>query len=313
MALDAPSMPFSKRLSLYLDERFPLPTHLPVATLFFAGNYFLAERLSQAGPLTVGWKALGGLVVTFLTFFFLRVLDEFKDYATDVHAHPERVVSRGIMPLSTLRVIGSVIWFVLMAVTLAQGPVPLAAYCAVLGFAGLMYKEFFVGEWLKRHIVLYALSHQGITPLLCFYVYVLSTSGTHWHPTFWAMMAMASFMGLSWEFARKVRTPDDESPLIDTYSKHFGPEGAALLAFSTLVLGAAAASLIAIRQGFTPAAWIILALGGLTTLTGFIGFWRSPSPKGARRLGDWASALMVGCYVAVLVGAIAGHGVRLAF
>ncbi|HEY9898643.1 MAG TPA: hypothetical protein V6D00_05630 [Pantanalinema sp.] len=315
MATDAPALPFPARLKLYLDERFPLTTHLVVVCAFFMSNYLLAERLVQPGAARFGWRALSGMAAVLLSFFLLRIFDEFKDYARDVIAHPDRVVSRGVMPLSELKVMGWTVAMVLLLLNLPMGFTTITSYLLVITYALLMYKEFFVGEWLNKHIVLYALTHQVITPLLCVYVFMLSATqaGAGWHGLFWLQLGMGAGTGLGWEMSRKIRMPVDEQPLADSYSKHFGAPGAALMAFSSLLAGAGCALALGLEVGFGPVAYGLLGLGTLVTAFGFAQFLLRPTPKRAKGLDNWAAVLMLLCYVAIAVGAAAGRGIRLDF
>lgn len=315
MATDALTLPFSKRLKLYLDERFPLATHVVVVFAFFFSNYFLAERLLHPGPASLGPRVIAGMLVVLLTFFLLRIFDEFKDYARDVVAHPERVVSRGIMPLSELKRMGWGVVAVLAAFNAFLGWQALAAYVFVIGFALLMFKEFFVGEWLNRHILTYAITHQGITPLLCAYVYVvaLAPQGGAWHEVFWLQLLMGAGTGLGWEISRKVRMPEDEHPQIETYSKRYGPMGASAIAFLSLSVGAGSAVAAGLQTGFPIFAFGLLGLGWLVAAFGFGKFWTKPTPKGAIGLDNWAAVLMLLCYIAIAVGAVADRGARFVF
>ena len=64
--------------------------------------------------------------------------------------------------------------FVLGA-SLVFGPAMLAATFVVLAYAGLMLKEFFVGRWLRRHVFVYAVSHNAVVFLtILFFLIQLS-------------------------------------------------------------------------------------------------------------------------------------------
>ena len=74
--------PFTKRLSTYVAERFPLPNHISMVIIYFLANQFLAQVLGNPGePLRIGWFTLLGMVFLFCIFFHLRVFDEHKDYS----------------------------------------------------------------------------------------------------------------------------------------------------------------------------------------------------------------------------------------
>jgi len=315
MATHAVNLPFLKRFKLYLDERFPLATHLVVVIAFFFSSYLLAERLLRPGETVFGMAALAGSVTVLFALFFLRVLDEFKDYEKDLVGHPDRVVSRGIMPLSELKTIGIVVVAVMLGLNAAVGLHAVAACLLVIGFSLLMFKEFFVGDWLNKHLVIYALTHQLITPLICLYVYTLVAfpTGGGWNPLFWLQLAMGAGTGLGWEMARKIRFPEEEHEQVDTYSKHFGYEGASALAFTILMAGALCALVLCLLLRVPFYVYGLFVLGLTLTEVGFVRFWRNPTAKGARKLGDWAAVMMLTSYLTVTLGALAGQTVRLGF
>lgn len=315
MATHAVNLPFLKRFKLYLDERFPLATHLVVVIAFFFSSYLLAERLLRPGETVFGMAALAGSVTVLFALFFLRVLDEFKDYEKDLVGHPDRIVSRGIMPLSELKVIGIVVVAVMLGLNAVVGLHAMAACLLVIGFALLMFKEFFVGDWLNKHLVIYALTHQLITPLICLYVYTLVAfpTGGGWNPLFWLQLAMGAGTGLGWEMSRKIRFPEEEHEHVDTYSKHFGYEGASALAFTILMAGALCALVLCLLLRVPLYVYGLFVLGLTLTEVGFVRFWRNPTAKGARKLGDWAAVMMLTSYLTVTLGALAGQSVRLGF
>ncbi|MNR81150.1 prenyltransferase [compost metagenome] len=315
MAIDSPALPFPKRFKLYLDERFPLATHLVVVIAFFFSSYFLAERLLRPGESLFGIPVIAGSVTVLFSLFFLRVLDEFKDYEKDLVGHPDRIVSRGIMPLSELKVVGIVVVGAMLALNALVGLHAVAACLVVIGFALLMYKEFFIGEWLSKHLVIYAVTHQLITPLICLYVYTLVAFPTAggWNALFWLQLAMGAGTGLGWEISRKIRFPEEEHDQVDTYSKNVGYEAASALAFTILMAGAMCALALALMLRFPPYVFGLFVLGLTLTDIGFVRFWRKPTAKGARKLGDWAAVMMLTSYLTVTLGALAGQAVRLGF
>ncbi len=315
MATQSVDLPFAKRFKLYLDERFPLATHLVVVIAFFFSSYLLSERLLRPRETLLGMPAIAGMITVLFALFFLRILDEFKDYAKDVVAHPDRIVSRGIMPLSELKIVGAVVIAVMLLVNALVGLPAVAACLIVIAFAMVMFKEFFVAEWLNRHLIVYALTHQLITPLLCLYVYSLVAipTGGGWNAMFWLQLGMGVGTGLGWEMSRKIRMPEEEHDQIDTYSKHFGPSGASVLAFAILGAGATCAGALGVFLDFPPYAFGILLVGVILMQVGFALFWRKPTAKGARRLGDWAAVTMLSSYLAIALGSLAGQGIRLNF
>jgi len=114
----------------------------------------------------------------------------------------------------------------------------------------LMSKEFFVPRWLKRHPLLYMLSHMVITPLIflfasaCDWVtagYIRPSTGLLW------MLAVGYFNGMVVEIGRKVRAPEDEETGVETYSFLWGRRNA-VLAWLAAIVATAAFAYVAARD-----------------------------------------------------------------
>jgi 4-hydroxybenzoate polyprenyltransferase len=113
-----------------------------------------------------------------------------------------------------------------------------------------MSKEFFVPRWLKRHPLLYMLSHMVITPLIflfasaCDWVtagYIRPSTGLLW------MLAVGYFNGMVVEIGRKVRAPEDEETGVETYSFLWGRRNA-VLAWLAAIVATAAFAYVAARD-----------------------------------------------------------------
>lgn len=315
MATEALAWPFHRRLKLYLDERFPLATHLVVLVAFFSCNFLLANHLIGRQP-TFDVRAVAVMLTVLLSLFLLRIFDEFKDYELDLVANPDRVVSRGIMPLGELKIMGWAVVVLMLGMNAALGPRALAGYLLVVGFSLAMSRDFFLKPFLKGKTLTTAITHQVITPLLCLYVYIVvaAPSGAGYDDVFNWQLAMGALTGLGWEMSRKIRLPADEQPEIETYSKRLGMIPGSIAAYVVLAAGAACAAAVGLEIGFPLYAQAILAVGALATLAGFAMFWRKPDAKKAKRLSDWAAITMLLSYIAIAVGtAVITPGVSIHF
>ena len=166
-----PDAPFARRFVAYLGERFPLPAYTVLIGALVAGAVATAEGAAGgAAPLAVGWRHLGAFATALLLFFHLRVFDEFKDFAADQLAHPERLLSRGVITLRALGWAGVVVLALQLGINVGLGLWALAWWGAAVAFSVLMRFEFFVGDWLRRHLVAYALLHNPIVAWLMLYV-----------------------------------------------------------------------------------------------------------------------------------------------
>jgi 4-hydroxybenzoate polyprenyltransferase len=231
----------------YQKERFPLVAYVPLiaAFSFAAVGYSALGR----GPVTgLGWRQTLVAFLTSLMFFLqLRLADEFKDFEDDLRYRPYRPVQRGLVKLGELALVGVACapLQLLLALWLSMGLLPLLAI--VWSYLLLMTKEFFVPRWLKRHPLLYLLSHMVITPLIFLFASACdwTTSGYN-RPSkglLW-MMAVGYCNGMVVEIGRKVRAPEDEETGVETYSSLWGRRNAVLVWLAAIV-GTAAFAYVA--------------------------------------------------------------------
>jgi hypothetical protein len=103
-------------------------------------------------------------------------------------------------------------------------------YAVVMGYLLLMRVEFFVPHWLKRHQLMYVVSHMIIIPLIDVYA-----SGLDWFlggfkaPVGLLFFFAVSFMnGIVLEFGRKIKPPDSEEEGVLSYTKYFGTKKSSL-------------------------------------------------------------------------------------
>ena len=240
----------ANRWWVYQAERFPLAAYAPLiaAFSFAAVGYSALGRGSVAGP---GWRQTAVAFATSLLFFLqLRLADEFKDFEDDLRYRPYRPVQRGLVKLRELAVV---------AAACAALQLSLAAWLSIRlvpllvipwAYLALMTKEFFLPAWLKRHALLYMLSHMVITPLIFLYASACDwitagrtrpSAGLLW------MLAVGYFNGMVVEIGRKVRAPDDEETGVETYTFLWGRRNAVLAWLAAIAATAALAYVAAIN------------------------------------------------------------------
>jgi 4-hydroxybenzoate polyprenyltransferase len=128
-----------------------------------------------------------------------------------------------------------------LALGLVLGPPVLLALVGTCLYSLVMYREFFCRQWLRQRLATYALSHTIIACWLGLSVFSVAT-GLH----FWQLPSpLLLFLVADWlvfnvfEFGRKTFGRDEEHPGVDSYSRLFGPAGAAA-AVAAMAGGAAA-------------------------------------------------------------------------
>jgi 4-hydroxybenzoate polyprenyltransferase len=306
--------PFGARLRAYLAERFPLIGHGLLIVSYGSSNQFLARALTEPGaPMHYGWSSLACAVVLLCLFFHLRVFDEHKDYAEDCRNHPERVLQRGLVTLRDLRVLGAIAIATELVLAGLHSRAALVAVLVALGFSVLMLKEFFVGAWLRRHFLVYAVSHMLIMPLFALVVFAFATRRPPWEAPGWFLLYafVGFFVTFNWEVSRKIRSPEDEREGVESYTKIFGTYGAAWVVLAIRVVDTGLVALVGAHLGLPP--WFYGALVALFLLcaAGFLQYRLRTSSATAKRMETYAGLYIV-AFDLILAIALARHyGFRL--
>lgn len=249
-----------RHVPAYLNERFPPVAYTLLVALFFGSSVLVAHAVG-GGDVT-HWA--GGVVVL-LVFFHLRVFDEHKDFDGDVVAYPDRVLSRGDVTLKDLRVLGAIAIAVELALCAWIGPKALIAWAATLLFTVLMLKEFFVGAWLEKRIVLYAITHNPVVAGLALVGWACTDAA--WDGAYLAYVAMISLASLGFEVGRKFRLPEEEVEGVPSYTSVLGRVRALALLWAAMIGGVVS---FAVLLRFLDEGWIAQnwPLSGIFALDG---------------------------------------------
>ena len=257
----------------YQRERFPLLAHAPLI-LAFCLSVMLFSALQQGEfKMPALLRISGAFVSTLILFFQLRVADEFKDRDIDRKYRPHRPVPRGLVglrELATIAYCGAAVQFAI-ALYIDVGLVPLLV--AVWIYLGLMTREFFAADWLRRTPIAYLLSHMLIMPMIAFYVSAFDwlcdcrgvPGGLGW------LLALSFFCGLILELGRKIRLPEHEQRGVETYSALWGTRKS--LGFWVVSVAAAiaayanAAPYISAANIFLPLAFLVLVMATVTAIS----------------------------------------------
>lgn len=203
-------------------------------------------------------------IVVFLFFLQLRIADEFKDYDDDLRYRSYRPVPRGLVTLRELGIvaIGSVV--IQLGLTFSLGRFLLLSFLGLVwSYMSLMAKEFFVPDWLKKHSLVYLLSHGLILPLIAFYATAcdwLIIEGAMAPGTLWFLLV--SFLGgITLELGRKIRAPKDEERGVETYTVLWGRQKAVMAWLCAIWLLTVSTLIAAMHIRFTvPIALLLLLL-----------------------------------------------------
>lgn len=219
-----------------IKERFPPVSSGLMILLFVLADGLLASHVMQV---QTGWFLYIPAFFLALSFFFrLRLFDEIKDYEIDLKMNPTRPLARGILTVSQVWNVdlcligfeiilsGLISWYALIAQLIA------------IGYSLLMYREFFIGTWLRKHLTTYAVTHTFVSVLIAYAVAVVIVSKPAWEfpPTYLLAGAMFWCIFNLFEFARKTFAPSEERSNVESYSSLFGITGAVALSLSQVLL-----------------------------------------------------------------------------
>jgi 4-hydroxybenzoate polyprenyltransferase len=208
-------------------ERFPI--HL----LFLF--CFLSVRSISVG--LVRSPELVVLTILYLLFFlYLRILDEFKDFRYDETNHKDRPLQRGLV---TKKDLVSLLFVTIFS--MAGCVIYLGGYWAftiiVFLYSLCMYREFYCHDWLKKHMVIYLVSHQIVFVPLWMYFFSVVTKEYRFifNPAHISLLLYMILPVVIMEIGRKMvhRHSHTGKKTNDTYAYIWGEKGAVLL-FSTL-------------------------------------------------------------------------------
>lgn len=246
----------------YQRERFPLIAHGVLIAAFSFSAVSFSRLLRGRNDLPTFQAALVAFVTAFLFFLQLRIADEFKDFDEDSRYRPYRPVPRGLVTLRELAILGVLCAAVQLGLGVWLQPSLILLLILAWVYLAAMTKEFFIGEWLKDHPVPYMLSHMMIIPLVDLY----ATACDWWPAAEGVPRGLGWFLAVSYtngiviETGRKIRTPPDEEPGVNTYSALWGPSNATRVWLGAMLLTAIFAAFAAQSIDFLVPVSVVLSV-----------------------------------------------------
>ena len=295
---------YSQRMRVYFAEMFPIPQHVSLALLVYLTIAYFGRWLHNQGSSVVSWYTLLGIWSVFNLLLILRLMDELKDEDIDRELFPER-------PLPSGRVFATDIQTTLAAATLLYLIAHLAAGRAfwtallLLAYSGLMFKRFFAPDLLRKNLIVTLVTHNPIVPGMLAQGFVifavehgLAISGLRWRLIV-PFIVMLWLPLLAWEWARKIRAPDEETAYV-TYSRLFGYVGAT---FTTAGIQAIALCIGLYFWWRFSLSWLYLAILASGYGLNVWAQWRfvlHPKPS-TSKLKDYALAFLLSMELAQLI------------
>jgi hypothetical protein len=288
-----------KDLFAYLQERFPVVNMALFAILFLTVYAVAIYFHPEAGGF--GWREVLGMLATISFFFRLRVFDEIKDYNLDAINHPNRVLQSGRVNLKSLKTIAyagialEIIWSVLMGIP------ALVCWLLVFGYSLLMRYEFWISDFLKKRLVLYAIMHMLIMPLIILWIWSAYTPGFEISKHYLLLAALSLLGGFSFEIARKIHAPEAERELVDSYSKAIGFRGAIATVLVILLAGIITQSYLLNQLHASMVPFLVLDLLYLVTLYTYVRNLSEPNEGSLRKAELLVSLFMLVSYLSIIL------------
>lgn len=208
-------------------ERFPAVGVLLYAGSIYYVSLFFGKALNADADICINIiKTFPGLLVVFLVLLHLRIFDEHKDYEDDKAAYPDRILSKGLITLADLRLLLYPVIIIEAALSLFIGVDQFVIWLAIAAWSLLMLFEFFIPEFLNRHMGLYLVTHQLLVPFILllgfsqFYsVSKINAGNAHYILLF---LVGAMFSTMTYEISRKTWSEDREHKHADSYTSVWG-------------------------------------------------------------------------------------------
>jgi 4-hydroxybenzoate polyprenyltransferase len=257
---------FFARWRIFSKERFPLLRHILLIIFYVSANALVALHSASFNPVMTYKEVLCVIAVLFI-FFHLRIFDEIKDYKNDLVVHKDRPLARGLIKVSEAKQAAAFLIILELCLSIVINEAAfIAALCTII-YSLIMYKEFFIGKWLRPKMATYALAHTLISCWMSAFIFSAVTNSNFWKiPKVYGMFVLVNWMIFNiFEFGRKTFGKEEEKELIESYSKRLGPVRAAL----NVVIMATVAMYVAYELGsiFNLILWFSVSMYLLYGLT----------------------------------------------
>lgn len=249
------------RWSVYIKERFPLPTYFLLVGGLSASGWVVSRAPWDWSYFSISFGAL-------LTFFMqLRLMDEYKDLEKDRVANPTRPLPRGVLSVGEVRIAINVLeqLMCLLAVLMGYAISPFCGtvYGIITLYLWLMYREFYFPK-LSQFPLIYAVSHQIILLPIGLFVVLASAPRPILNSQTWFLGISVLGAFFAYEICRKLKP--DAHPILKTYIQVYGPVRSALLVVCALAVAGYGAQGLMLQKLLGPVQLLVLATLGMTIL-----------------------------------------------
>ncbi|KAF9184570.1 hypothetical protein BGZ51_003282 [Haplosporangium sp. Z 767] len=255
----------------FFAERIALFVYLLTAAGYvLTANYALSDGSKDLPLRQFFWT----LIIETLFLVTLRVMDDLKDVDTDILAHPERPLPRGLVTARE----ASFVVHSLVAILIVNGIVLAIVEnlaCGLLCLATTfyyyaMFKEFGCGHWLSARPILYVISHQLVVLLMVLFP-IAAFHGASSLKTVLAWHAALLQFGGSFTFEVCRKLDPTAHVALGTYLIAYGKSKTFLMILFAVAVGSWASYVLAVGL-------IMWPFLGFLLLSVLILFWKQRTP-----------------------------------
>lgn len=300
-------MAFISRWWQFLRERHqPFGITLMVSA-FFAACAFVAYQPGVHTPPDSA-RLLLGFAVVWLVFLHMRLFDEVKDYQFDKEHNPTRPLARGLIGVDEFSAMTLVCLLTELTLSGFMNWPMLPAFVMVLCFTLMMRMEFFVGDWMRPKLELYATTHTFSAAMISILIHtVVCYSDVAAADKATLVFALGNWFVFNvFEFGRKTFAIAEERDGVDSYSARLTPMGAVILLLVNIAVAYAAFYYVAITKFAQFADFYMLgpaaAVSLLVVVAGFV-YANKPAVNNAKLYRGTVTFYLL-AYPASIAGAI---------
>lgn len=211
-------MNLGHRFISYIRARFPAGAALVYSVLFIS-------TVAKFYSMSIGWAGVCAIVIVFLFFLRLRLLDEIKDYRYDIEHHSDRPVARGLLSLAELKVVVAFIFVLEVIILLGVPAYARGLWALALVYSAFMYHDFFIRSRGTVAFTMLLIMHHFVFVLYALFA-VAAVSGTEFifDRGGWALLVFLLTPTLCFEIGRKLEQRYNPAgiPTDDTYAFRWG-------------------------------------------------------------------------------------------
>ncbi|MCL2145358.1 MAG: UbiA family prenyltransferase [Endomicrobia bacterium] len=294
------ALSFIRRFLIYQNERFPFFVY---GLMVFAFSFSAMSYSKILRNITdFSWTALVfGTLTAFISFFLLRLFDEFKDAEDDAKHRPYLPVPRGLISFKELKFIIAAVIGLQIIINFFFLPSMLWILALVLVYMFIMAKEFFIRKWLRKHPIAYLISHMMIMPVFDFY-----TTGLDWNisgaglPRGLAIFLIVTFLnGVVIEIGRKIRPKEAEEAGVETYSYLWGSKNAVYVWLTVLFITFIFANIACFYAGFGKYSFLFLLFFMVFCSLPALKFLKDNSKKTSAKIETMSGVWTLGMYLSL--------------